>query len=116
MNDMDTTYEQLDGLAPFPWQQELSGRFMSGTHHQLERVVTTALAAKAEGANLPRWLVYLVDRPGVVDQEIHEAQRLRDRNSWRVPLPPVLWLDDALVDLSCGNVGSACPRRSISSS
>lgn len=72
--------------TPFPWQEELLRRFMSG---QIERsldiptglgktaVMAIWLVARACGAAVPRRLAYIVDRRAVVDQATEVAVRLR---------------------------------------
>lgn len=75
-----------DEQSPFPWQQELLKRFSSGVIGRSLDIPTglgkTAvmgiwLVARACGANIPRRLVYVVDRRAVVDQATREAERLR---------------------------------------
>ena len=75
-----------DGDTPFPWQEELLSRFAAGT---VERsldiptglgktgVMAIWLVARAQGAALPRRLVYVVDRRAVVDQATRVAEGLR---------------------------------------
>ena len=75
-----------EGFAPFPWQERLLVHFLNA---HLPRVVdiptglgkTSVMAlwliARAEGANLPRRLVYVVDRRAVVDQATRFADLLR---------------------------------------
>jgi CRISPR-associated endonuclease/helicase Cas3 len=72
---------------PFPWQEELFSVFQAG---RIERsldiptglgktaVMALWLVARACGANLPRRLVYVVDRRAVVDQATDVARRLRE--------------------------------------
>jgi CRISPR-associated endonuclease/helicase Cas3 len=76
-----------EGDTPFPWQEELLARFANGT---IERsldiptglgktaVMAIWLVARALGAELPRRLVYVVDRRAVVDQATDEATKLRN--------------------------------------
>ncbi len=83
----DQVFLALTGNAPFPWQRELMARFANGT---IERsldiptglgktaVMAIWLVARAQGAALPRRLVYVVDRRAVVDQATHIAEKLRD--------------------------------------
>jgi CRISPR-associated endonuclease/helicase Cas3 len=76
-----------EGDTPFPWQEELLARFRSGTIDRALDIPTglgkTAVMAiwlvgRACGANLPRRLVYIVDRRAVVDQATDVAMGLRD--------------------------------------
>lgn len=75
-----------EGESPFPWQERLLDRFISGevpgvvdipTGLGKTAVMAIWLAARAFGARLPRRLVYVVDRRAVVDQATEEAMRLR---------------------------------------
>src|SRR5579871_497370 len=83
-----TGFEFLSGIPdPFPWQEELFRRLMTGS---VERALdiptglgkTTVMAiwlfARAEGAKVPRRLVYIVDRRAVVDQATDVANALRE--------------------------------------
>jgi len=75
-----------EGETPFPWQDRLLARFMDGT---VERwldiptglgktgVMAIWLVARARGADIPRRLVYVVDRRAVVDQATEAAMGLR---------------------------------------
>lgn len=73
--------------TPFPWQEELLDRFVSGnvpaaldipTGLGKTAVMAIWLVARANGAKLPRRLVYVVDRRAVVDQATEVAVGLRD--------------------------------------
>ncbi len=79
------------GLArkstPFPWQEDLLRRFLRGdipsaldipTGLGKTSVMAIWLVARACGANLPRRLVYGVDRRAVVDQATDVALELRN--------------------------------------
>ena len=72
---------------PFPWQRALLDRMLGGTLPRVVDVPTglgkTAviaiwLVARAAGANVPRRLVYVVDRRAVVDQATTVAEGLRE--------------------------------------
>lgn len=72
---------------PFPWQEELFDQFMRGVIARSVDIPTglgkTAimaiwLLARAQGARIPRRLVYIVDRRAVVDQATKEATSLRE--------------------------------------
>jgi CRISPR-associated endonuclease/helicase Cas3 len=76
-----------NGETPFPWQEALLERMLKGEVPELIDIPTglgkTAvmaiwLVARASGAELPRRLVYIVDRRAVVDQATDEALKLRD--------------------------------------
>ncbi|MCL4290407.1 MAG: type I-U CRISPR-associated helicase/endonuclease Cas3 [Thermoleophilia bacterium] len=73
--------------TPFPWQQRLLGSLLNGSNLRSVDIPTglgkTAvmaiwLVAKACGAELPRRLVYVVDRRAVVDQATDVATGLRN--------------------------------------
>ncbi len=73
--------------TPFPWQECLLERMLRGNVPELidiptglgkTSVMAIWLVARACGANLPRRLVYVVDRRAVVDQATEEALRLRE--------------------------------------
>lgn len=74
--------------SPFPWQEELLSRLCECTGNRLSLDVPTGLGktsviaawlvALARKADLPRRLVYVVDRRAVVDQATDEAVRLRE--------------------------------------
>jgi len=72
--------------TPFPWQQELSAKFLAGqipdaldipTGLGKTAVMAIWLVARICGANIPRRLVYVVDRRAVVDQATTVALGLR---------------------------------------
>lgn len=72
--------------TPFPWQENLLTSFSKAaipsaldipTGLGKTAVMAIWLVARARGANLPRRLVYVVDRRAVVDQATTEAERLR---------------------------------------
>ena len=72
--------------APFRWQKRLLQRLLDGDPPQAVDVPTGLgktcvmalwLIALAEGAELPRRLVYVVDRRAVVDQATRFAEQLR---------------------------------------
>ena len=75
------------GNPPFPWQARLLDDLVAGrlpgaldlpTGLGKTSVMAIWLVARARGAELPRRLVYVVDRRAVVDQATAEAERLRD--------------------------------------
>lgn len=74
------------GATPFPWQVELLSRFLAGQPVSaldiptgLGKTATMAvwLVARALGGQVPRRLVYVVDRRVVVDQATTVAESLR---------------------------------------
>ncbi len=74
------------GFQPFRWQQRLLHRFLDAnlpdavdvpTGLGKTSVMALWLIALAEGASLPRRLVYVVDRRAVVDQATRFAELLR---------------------------------------
>ncbi|HGG57064.1 MAG TPA: type I-U CRISPR-associated helicase/endonuclease Cas3, partial [Nannocystis exedens] len=74
------------GNPPFPWQARLLRHFLAGkipdaldlpTGLGKTSVMAIWLVARACGADLPRRLVYVVDRRAVVDQATSEAEGLR---------------------------------------
>jgi CRISPR-associated endonuclease/helicase Cas3 len=82
----DEQFVALTGYKPLRWQRRLFDRFVDGdipTSLDLPTGLgkTSAMAiwliAQAQGARLPRRLVYVVDRRAVVDQATEEAERLR---------------------------------------
>ncbi len=83
-----TLVAEGDGVLvpPFRWQVRLLCRLMNGDIPQLVDIPTGLgktsvmalwLIALAEGAELPRRLVYVVDRRAVVDQATRFAERLK---------------------------------------
>ena len=81
------TAEVRDGYPPFRWQKRLLKRLLDEDIPQAVDVPTGLgktsvmalwLIALAEGADLPRRLVYVVDRRAVVDQATRYAERLRE--------------------------------------
>lgn len=91
MNQMlfEQTFQDLTGHTPFPWQTALWQRFMAGGQDGIpvQTAIPTGLGktsvlpiwmiALAQGATLPRRLVYVVNRRTVVDQTTAEAERLK---------------------------------------
>ena len=80
------TVEEGNRYRPFCWQVRLLQRFLSAdlpkavdvpTGLGKTSVMALWLIALAEGAGLPRRLVYVVDRRAVVDQATRFAERLR---------------------------------------
>ncbi|MBK8978724.1 MAG: type I-U CRISPR-associated helicase/endonuclease Cas3 [Planctomycetes bacterium] len=85
----DDLLTEVLGRTPFPWQRRLLAQLSAGavpraldlpTGLGKTSVMAVWLAARVSGAtDLPRRLVYIVDRRAVVDQATREAERLRVR-------------------------------------
>lgn len=81
-------FEQLTGNRPFPWQTDLydnwfrQGKFPPScnlpTGLGKTSVIAVWLIALANGAKVPRRLVYVVNRRTVVDQTTNETERYRE--------------------------------------
>lgn len=83
------TFLQLTGNAPFPWQVALYHRFLENRDDNIPAscnlptglgktsVIACWLIALAHGANVPRRLVYVVNRRTVVDQTTDEVEKYR---------------------------------------
>lgn len=84
-------FEKLTSNPPFPWQQALYDRFVSGAADHIPAscnlptglgktsVIAIWLIALANRPDkMPRRLVYVVNRRTVVDQTTHEVLRIRD--------------------------------------
>ena len=86
--DFNDAFKRLSGHGPFPWQRRLFHLLCNGcvppavdipTGLGKTAVMACWLLARANGAPLPRRLVYVVDRRVVVDQATEFAKDLRDR-------------------------------------
>src|ERR1700723_3466728 len=86
INFADMFRELTGNPEPLPWQEELFRRFIANSVERSIDIPTglgkTAvmaiwLLARAEGAAIPRRLVYIVDRRAVVDQATDVANTLR---------------------------------------
>lgn len=86
----DEAFEALTGHPPFPWQERLYDEFAKGrippscnlpTGLGKTSVVAIWLIALANGAKVPRRLVYVVNRRTVVDQTTAEVNEYRKRVS-----------------------------------
>lgn len=82
----DDDFATLVGKSPFPWQRALYERFVANdfptacdlpTGLGKTSVIAIWLLALASNAQLPRRLVYVVNRRTVVDQATSEAERMR---------------------------------------
>lgn len=89
MSVISESIRTLTGFDPFPWQRRLCDAMLSGnvptaldipTGLGKTSVMAIWLAAHLLGANLPRRLVYIVDRRVVVDQATHAAEELREKH------------------------------------
>ncbi len=86
--DFEQEFLKLTEKVPFPWQQSLYRLFMDGqvpascnlpTGLGKTSVIAIWLIALANGASLPRRLVYVVNRRTVVDQTTEEVERYRGK-------------------------------------
>ena len=86
--DFDDAFARLSGHSPFPWQRRLFHGLCEGsvppavdipTGLGKTAVMACWLLARANGAPLPRRLIYVVDRRVVVDQATKIAEDIRDR-------------------------------------
>ena len=87
--DFSNAFKALTGHRPFPWQRRLFDAWLSGdgapsavdipTGLGKTAVMAVWLLARGAGANLPRRLIYVVDRRAVVDQATASAKQIRDR-------------------------------------
>lgn len=92
----EDSFDHLTGHQPFPWQRALYEDWFSKgnipatcnlpTGLGKTSVIAVWLLALASGANVPRRLVYVVNRRTVVDQTTNEAVRLRD-NAHKIGIP-----------------------------
>jgi CRISPR-associated endonuclease/helicase Cas3 len=82
----DRQFAVLSGFRPLDWQRRFFEQLVKGdvpsavdlpTGLGKTSVMAIWLIARAHGAQLPRRLVYVVDRRAVVDQATTEAERLR---------------------------------------
>ncbi len=112
------TVEDGKGFTPFKWQMRLLRCFMDGdvpsavdvpTGLGKTAVMALWLIARAAGADVPRKLVYVVDRRAVVDQASRFATLLREN------MPPAvaqdLHLEDAPLPISTLRGGFADNRK-----
>src|SRR5581483_824785 len=91
--------------VPFPWQQDLLAKFVAGdipdaldipTGLGKTAVMAIWLVARICSANVPRRLVYVVDRRVVVDQATTVARGLRRFVEERVDIMTRLGIRDGL--------------------
>ena len=86
--DFNDKFQRLTGNGPFPWQEELFRRLRQGVSGIPSRcdiptglgktaVIACWLLAREENPQLPRRLVYVVNRRTVVDQTTTEVERIR---------------------------------------
>ncbi|MCB1228409.1 MAG: type I-U CRISPR-associated helicase/endonuclease Cas3 [Verrucomicrobiales bacterium] len=90
MNPFPITFEQLTGSRPFPWQEALFDRIINGDAMPPVADIPTGLgktsvvaiwliALLSKPAEVPKRLVYVVNRRTVVDQTTEEVNRIRQR-------------------------------------
>ena len=86
-DDFDSAFEILTGKSPFPWQRSLYERFVNDdfpdscilpTGLGKTNVIAVWLIALLNHKNMPRRLVYVVNRRTVVDQTTTEVENIRD--------------------------------------
>ena len=112
-----SVFQALAGNSPYPWQEELFLELLSDsfprninlpTGSGKTSIMAVWLAALAQQAsesrhdtNIPRRLVWVVDRRVVVDQATDEAERIREhlRNESN---PTIQWVRNSLSHL-CGD-------------
>ncbi len=88
MIDFRTAFNALTGNDPFPWQQALYEQYFSQgkipascnlpTGLGKTSVIAVWLIALANGCDVPRRLVYVVNRRTVVDQTTNEVEKYRE--------------------------------------
>lgn len=82
----DTAFRALTGNVPFPWQERMYRHLLAGEWDEIAvcslptglgktSIIAVWLIALANGANVPRRLVYVVNRRTVVDQTTVEVER-----------------------------------------
>ena len=97
--DFSDAFEGLTAHPPFPWQRRLFQDWLSrgALPDAVEipsglgktAVMAVWLLARATGAPLPRRLVHVVDRRGVLDPASELAEEIRERLRRRPELAPV---------------------------
>lgn len=116
----DAQFLALTGNDPFPWQRDLyenwllQGKFPAScnlpTGLGKTSVVAVWLIALAKGADVPRRLVYVVNRRTVVDQTTDEVQKYR-RNLAAAGIPFSLALSTLRGQFADNREWSADPSR-----
>lgn len=113
----------LTGNDPFPWQTQLYRRFIGDVEGGLPTscslptglgktsVVAIWIIALADGASLPRRLVYVVNRRTVVDQTTHEVESYRKALATKSDLNEV---SDALKKLCAFPITTEVPVLALS--
>jgi hypothetical protein len=104
-----SNFAALTGFPPFEWQTRLFNQFEIAeipsaldlpTGLGKTSVMAIWLIARAQGAQLPRRLVYVVDRRAVVDQATAEAEKLRGGIERSPELKTALRLGDRPLPIS----------------
>ena len=94
MIEFDSAFESLTENPPFPWQRALYRRMAAGdipvscnlpTGLGKTSVIAVWLVALANGLDVPRRLVYVVNRRTVVDQTTVEVEQYKKRRVAGVP-------------------------------
>jgi CRISPR-associated endonuclease/helicase Cas3 len=105
----DCQFAALVGPRPLSWQRRLFERFIRGdlpsaldlpTGLGKTSVIAIWLIGRAHGAQLPRRLIYVVDRRAVVDQATAEAEILRENLGKMPDLKASLGLADRSLPIS----------------
>ena len=102
-------FKNISGFHPFRWQSRLFEQLLTNdiptaldlpTGLGKTSVMTVWLLAQANNPQLPRRLVYVVDRRAVVDQATREAENLRDAVALLPDLAKQLGLEDKRLAVS----------------
>ncbi|MCC7177123.1 MAG: type I-U CRISPR-associated helicase/endonuclease Cas3 [Acidobacteria bacterium] len=92
--EFDSAFQSLTGNPPFPWQRALYQRLTGGdipvscnlpTGMGKTSVIAVWLIALANGLDVPRRLVYVVNRRTVVDQTTEEVKQYKGRQVVGIP-------------------------------
>ncbi len=118
--DFDSAFKALTVNPPFPWQRDLyanwfsQGKFPAScnlpTGLGKTSVIAVWLIALANGAKVPRRLVYVVNRRTVVDQTTTEVEKYR-RNAKAAGIPETLAISTLRGQFADNREWSADPSR-----
>jgi CRISPR-associated endonuclease/helicase Cas3 len=106
-DSFDKAFAHLTGHPPFPWQRALFERFLSEPPENIPEscnvptglgktnvVAIWLLALARNPENMPRRLVYVVNRRTVVDQTTNEVEKLRKNLA---NLSPPMWFSELAI-------------------